>query len=216
MARDFAAEISSAEAQLQATLQHMKEVQHEFVAAATEFLASWYWSETESTVKRDPELSRRLGVAKLSQLKAEVKGLQDNAAMIAAEFLDQDDLWWHRHRGEHMYYYYHGNRPPDILDKPLRLAAGRLAPILETYGYLKPTISNQQTSVWREWDRSGNYHPAGARPYYPYGLGWPKPMAEMVKQYSELQQQGQTQESELKRLENEKDQNEVQDLWDKA
>lgn len=127
-------------------------------------------------------------------------------------FLKEENLWWHIKQGEQIYYYY-GNRPPTSLDKAIRLVAGKLAPILENYGYLiaKPNSYD----LWREWDSSGNTHPINARPIYPFSLDWSEEMKALIKQYGELVISAQKSTRNIEQIKNEKGQNQAQDLWNK-
>src|SRR5689334_18971347 len=150
MSRDFESEIQAAEAVLQVTVDQLEQIAQEFITATAEFFRSWYWEEAQDQVKRKPDLTKKLGVEQLSKMKAEVKALQDDAPNIASEFLNEDSPWWHRTRKEHMYYGFNGNRPPDMLDTPLRLALGKLAPILEKYGYISAQGDPLTRISWRE------------------------------------------------------------------
>lgn len=213
MTHNFEEEIKAAEECLEAIFEQMERMRQDFVTATVELVKPWYWSQTESLVKRKAEVTKKLGLEKLSHLKADVKVLQKDMASIVAEFLQDERLWWHRTQGDQSYYY-HGNRPPDGLDKAVRLVAGRLAPILEEYGYLSTSLQDHE--VWREWDQSGNYHPPDARPYYPYGFDWSEQMKALINQYEELYRKALDQAREIEGLKQEKAQSEAEDLWRKA
>ncbi len=213
MARNIEEEIQAAERRLEATLTQMERIQQDFVAASVDLIKAWYWTQTESVVKREAEVTKKLGVERLSELKADVRALQEDTGKIVTEFLQDESLWWHRKQGEQSYFY-HGNRPPDGLDKAVRLSAGRLASVLEQYGYLPADL--QDHGVWREWDQSGNYHPSNARPYYPHGFDWSEQMRALIKDYEELHREAPRQAREIERLKQEKAQNEAEDLWKKA
>lgn len=146
--RNFSTEIEAAEKELEAIKSQLKGIRQQFLLAATEHLRQWYMQQTESFVKRNYELTKKLEGAKLSQLKADLTKLKDDTPNVVSEYLDVDELWWPAkeiEQGE-------GIHPPN-LGNPVRLAAGRLAPILEKYGYL----SSEGSEVWREWDSTGNY-----------------------------------------------------------
>jgi hypothetical protein len=212
MTRNFDEEIQAAERGFETILSQMDRVQQDFLAAAIQFVKSWFWEHTELIVKQKPEVTKQLGI-RLSQLKADVKKLQENAATIVAEYFQDGDLWWHQNQAKQSYNYY-GRRPPEHLDKALRLCLGRLASVFEGYGYL--STEPQDHGRWREWDKSGNYQPADAKPYYPFNLDWTEQMQVLVKKYGELHGKGIQQAMEIKRLKDEKAESEAKDLWDKA
>jgi hypothetical protein len=213
MSRNFDAEIEEATRVLESIKSEMESVVQQFKSATAEFAAAWYWQETERVVKDKAEMSKELGVEKLSQLKAGVKALEQDAAKIVSEFLDVDSLWWHRTREDRQRYDLYGYRTTKGVDYAVRLALGRLAPILEKFGYLP---ASGDRDAWREWDSSGNYHPPKARPYYPYGLDWTERMKSLLTQYTELCKKALTAETQLAKVKGDKRRTEAEDLWKKA
>ena len=164
-------------------------------------------------MKHKPELTKELDSQELSKLKAEVKALQEDTPNIVTAFLQDENLWWHRKQCEQSYSF-SGNRPPNGLDRSIRLVAGKLASILEKYGYL--TTKFQNPDAWREWDQSGNSHPPGARHYYPSGIDWTERMRTLTKQYEDIHRESVCRASEIERLKEDKEKNEAEDLWNKA
>ena len=213
MTQNFDVEIAAAEARLNGLTSRMEQIRQSFMSTTVEFVRPLFWEQTESLVKREAELTKKLGVEKLAQLKSEVKALQDNTESIAAQFLNEDRLWWHLKPSEQMYSYY-GNRPPDGLDKAVRLIAGRVAPILEKYGYLSANLSEH--GIWREWDASGNHHLPNSRPCYPYGLDWSDTMKALIQEYQRLHQDATRQANDVAKLKKAKEQSEAEDLWKRA
>ncbi len=209
MGINYQEEIRKTEKNLRDTLSRMKEIHSEFMAEATEFIRRWYMQITEQRVKTETELTKKLGVQKLSQLKADLIALQKKTPDIMKEFLEHDTIWWHRTQA--------GKAIPhftEIMEKSLRLIAGRLAPILEKYGYI--TTNPQDPSYWREWDEFGIMHPPNARHYYPHHLDWSEKMQDLIREYDELMRDGVDFAVELKRLKETQSRFEAEDLWNKA
>lgn len=213
MARNFEAEIETAESQLEANIKRMEQIKQEFLSTTIEFIKTWYWEQTEFMVKHKPKFTKELDTQELSELKEEVKALQEDTPNIVTEFLQDESLWWHRKHSDQCYFFSE-NRPPNGLDRAVRLIAGKLASILEKYGYL--TTKFQDDEVWREWDQSGNYHPPGARPYYPYGQDWPERMRTLTKQYEDIHREAVYRASEIEKLKEDKEKSEAEDIWNKA
>jgi hypothetical protein len=215
--KDYDAEISALQEKKGVLLVNMETLAVTFRNAAVPFLASFYEGQAKEIVTRKTEITTSLGKERIATLKQAVNDLQQNAQAIVNEVLASDDLWFHKSNPDNMSHepsYYFGHRPPEILDKGVRLAAGRLAPILEECGYL-PT-SNSDHGVWREWDRSGNHHPHNARPCYPTFLDWPASMKDAIVPYAELVKECRNISQRVALLQREKQQKQAEDLWDSA
>jgi hypothetical protein len=189
----------------------MEALSGKFCEATVGFLTPWYEAQARNEVKRNAEVTGKLGRDQLAVLKQKVRDLQENVSSVVADLLGKDSLWWHKSHGEQRYSYY-GNRPPDAIDKAVRLSAGRLAPILEEFGYL--TTDSTDHSVWREWDRTGNRHPHNARHYYPYGMEWSPQMRDIMAEYDKAHSRCLRIVEEIAHLEKQKREKQAEDLWD--
>jgi hypothetical protein len=205
--RDFGAEIEAAEKELEAIKSELRGIRQQFLLATTEFVRQWYRQQVEDFVKRNHDLTKKLAGERLSELKADLVKLENDTSTAISEHLDVDELWWQAKEVEQGY----GAWAPN-LDKPVRLAAGRLAIVLEKYGYL----ASQGSEVWREWDKNGDYHPPGARPYYPYSLDWSQSMRDSMKGYRELCSKAFRVTQTIRQLKQEKASSEAEELWRKA
>ena len=205
--RNFRAEIEAAEKELEAIKSELKGIRQHFLLATTEFVRQWYRQQAETFVKCNHELTKKLEGEKLPQLKADLSKLENDTPTAVSEYLDVDELWWQAKEGEQRY----GTLEAD-LSKAVRLAAGRLAPVLEKYGYL----SSEGSEVWREWDKTGSYHPPDAKPYYTYGLEWSQGMKDTMKSYAELRVKAVNVAQTIRQLKQEKGSSEAEELWRKA
>ncbi|HAO19039.1 MAG: hypothetical protein BWK80_10655 [Desulfobacteraceae bacterium IS3] len=206
---NYQEEIRKNEKHLRDTISRMKEIHLDFIAETTNFMRRWYMKVTEQKVKTETDLTKKLGVQKLSQLKNDLNLLQQKTPDIIREFADTEDLWWHRKQPEAIIPNF-----SESMEIALRLIAGKLAPVLEKFGYI--TTNPQDPSFWREWDKFGINHPPNARPYYPHHLDWSEKMQELIREYDELMKDGVEYAVELKRLKETQSRMEAEDLWNKA
>ena len=191
----------------------MERIKQAFVESTGAFLRQWYLREAESQIKGAPEKTKNLGSTKLGELKAEVKQIHDDTDTTVTQIFSESRLWWHLQQVDQHYTWF-GNRAPELLDKAIRLAAGRLASPLEKHGYLSKDY--QERGVWREWDSSGNRHEPNARPYYPFNLDWSPDMRQWVDKYHQIHSLATKDTVELDKVKQEKAEAEAKGLWDKA
>jgi len=213
---DFDSEISELQKQEQALMVRMESAAASFRESVTSFLVSFYEERTKQEVTLQTDLTGRLGKAKLSELKQELSNLQESASTIVEELIGPDSLWWHKSdevkSREHVYYSHVGNSPPEVLNKPVRQAAGKLAPLLEKYGYL-PTSGER---MWRERDRNTSYTPTSARPCYPNFLEWSPQMKARITDYDKLLNEARSLSHRVSSLQRKKREKQATDLWDSA
>ncbi len=186
----FQEQIEATERALAEVVHRQEELRREFIPAAGKFAAVWWANQATCEVERTHSVTEKLSDEQLKQLKAEVQALIAGAEQHVEEFFADATAWWHLQpelvvelkpaAAEYSYSAY-GNRHPDRIEKPLRLVLGKLGPVLEKYGYL---VDSHRGPAWREWDASGNYHPPGARPRYPFSLEWPKELTDLVARYA--------------------------------
>jgi hypothetical protein len=219
MARDFDKDIEGLQITLAAAKREMAAIADRFVHRAAEFLRGWYVAESANQVKNASEITFTIAKEDLAKLKREVESLADNALDVVRTEFNKASVWWHIDElaGEskdtsglsNPYATYAAHQLPNILEKPLRYAMGRLAPLLEARGYLRAPDRSSQL-LWRQ---HGTY-PSGV-PYYPYPLvAPPEPLYVIVKSYTEALQRAKAIISQLDALKREKAQSQAKDLWD--
>jgi len=219
MSRDFQEEINQAEAQIQSVLTQMEQLKQEFIAAAVEFFRPWHWERTEAIAKTAPEQTKKLGVEKLKELKAEVRELQDATESTVANILNDNDLWWHIKRN-HLRVEQYTDKLPDKIEVALRYIGGRLAPILQKYGYISDRYGGSGTG--RAWN--GLYQESGVNlsgvdyklPFYPDKWVLSSQMKTPIMRYFVFQEQAKKHEENLGKLRREKAESEAESLWNDA
>lgn len=215
MSQNFDREIALLEEEQQRVLAHMERVKQDFLDEAATFLSEWYWQQTETQVTRNHDVTQKIGIDKLRELKQEVKALQSKAGEIINEYLNDDRLWWHIHKeGDPSVYIYAGRHVPDNIATAMRLAAGKLGPVLVQYYYLPADPYHNE--AWIEWDSTGNRKKSNGRPYYPYGLMFPISIEDLGKKYKELLKSLYDNAQALKNAEAERDIDLAKSLWNKA
>lgn len=160
----------------------MNETSAQFEAAAVEFVAQWYFTQAKAEFEKEGHRSASLPPDKLVELKAEVASIQASAPDIVKGVFNGEAVWFHLSASFAMPGLFWGDPYPSIIEKHLRYALGRLATVLEKYGYLgqnKPLSRSKY--LWRE---------AGAgdddRPYYPDAIDLTPSLSSMITRYSEL------------------------------
>jgi hypothetical protein len=181
-----------------------------FVEDATATVLDWYPRKAEEVALEKHEVTSRLGTESVAELRRKVEELRRGEDDVR-QLLADDKLWLHRkNRGQ--VYHFTGNAAPKILDAAVRLAAGRLAGVLEEYGYLP--ADHQDASAWREWDPTGSRHAANARPYYTGFFQWSAKMKAAIEAYKELLLKTEMARAELARLTAEKAREDAKRVWD--
>jgi hypothetical protein len=209
MSHHYDEEIQSAEKQLESAVSRMKDIQKTFMSDAVSYIKSWFLEMTKQKVTGASKLTKQLGMEKLSKMKAEVNHLQDQTPDIINDLINDVNIWWHLKPDDQSVSVF-----KESISKSLRLAAGKLALILEKYGYI--TTDPSEPGYWREWDEFGINRPTNPRPYYPYPLDWTPKMRSVIDEYEELARDAIHFRDELKKLKSEKTQYEVNSLWDNA
>jgi hypothetical protein len=130
------AEIDLYEKELGEIVGKMDKTSQHFVAATIVCLKRWYLETAKSYVQQQYDLTHRLGLDKIQELKAKVTQLASVAARDAQHLLCDENLWWHKSRGGGWQDHY-TKGPPDGLSMAVWALRERLTPILESYGYIK-------------------------------------------------------------------------------
>lgn len=215
MVENFDNLIKQKQAELESLKPQMEEIRRQFTLDSAKFVSEWYKKTTEIYIERDADKTINLGKEKLGKMKAKVLKLVESAEAIIDEIFSNQKLWWHLVEDDNFFYSYYGNRAPDILDKPIRLALGKLGVILEEFGYVKTkSTGSREHDVWSEWDPSGNYHLSDGRPYYPYSVDWSETMQNTIMRYNELHGQAKRIRQEIDNLRREKKKHQAKNLWD--
>lgn len=92
---------------------------------------------------------------------------------------------------------------------------GRLAPVLEKFGYIKiRTKGSKEHPVWCEWDFPDDRMTIEGRACYPYGVEWSDSMMDSIKKYNDLHQQAKKIVERIETLKKDMMREQVESLWD--
>jgi hypothetical protein len=201
MAKNFDGEIAAANQRLKQLNESLVLIRREFLSNAATFLKSYFDKEARDQVMKNPDMTNSLGDERLKQFKDEVRELQKDVANICAKLVNADEHWWD---GQEIIsrFEVRSDGKTYVLDKPMRLAAGQLGPILERYGYA-------DGRSWRE-------HSPGASEGKPCSpdFVWPVALKEIAKKYRNTINDAKLQIEELSRLDKEKRSCEAGERWD--
>lgn len=214
---DYEEEIRRREEQITRVEPRMNEVRKRFISHFATHLRSLYGQLARSQVECKSDLTLSLDDARLAKMKQDVLALVDSAETIAAEYLDKDALWWIP-TGEHGEFHSVSNqsKAAKTLEESMRLAVGRLGPILESYGYVStnPQADRNKIDVWCEWDSSGNHYKPGGRPRYPYALDWSEQIKQDLVEYTTVATEVEKLRSEIRQLRSDWDKTKAKSKWD--
>jgi hypothetical protein len=221
---EFDEKIGKAQINLESTLSEMKDLKESFILSAAEFLKPFWEEKAREIVKGEPEFLKELGNEKVSELRQEVKKLEVNTAKIVKSHLNAGKIWWHLDQsiGYRSTSYYDSfefvSDPPSEQDNALRLAAGELAKLFEKYGFFSQKHHHERTNMWRSLYKKGGKGvlPSNKLPFYPSIWSWTKKMASIMYKYENLREKVQAIQETIKELKKEKQENEADNLWDKA
>ena len=133
--RTFDAEIELYDGELRAIIEKMDKTSQRFIAATIQCLVKYYPLKARTCVQEQYELSNRLGLDRIRQLKQQVARLVQGLPADAQKLLCDGNLWWHKSRGggwqDHT-----TPGPPDGLSMAIWALEERVSPILESFGYV--------------------------------------------------------------------------------
>lgn len=134
-AKAFEAEITLHETELGEIIAKMDKTAQAFIALCIARLKAWYIEAAKLHVQEQYDLTNQLGPEKLTAMKRRVTQLSMMVPNEAKQVLGDPTLWWHRSRGGG--WLDQATGPPDGLRMAVDAVSERLAPILESYGYVK-------------------------------------------------------------------------------
>lgn len=213
MGSEYEKKLTRANQQLDGIKSEMEKVRHEFLSDSLPFIVEIWKRNAKQAVLAEQELTRKLGQGKLSELKDELEEMYKTAPEILTNTAGDKEHWWHLKPGE-KYYFVSNNRLSKELESALRYAAGHVASILETYGYLKRRDGG---SNWRPYDASGIHQLQNERCYLSHGLSnIPPRLVEHARKYAELLRTAESKKGGIEKIIQEEELRKTKKLWDEA
>lgn len=199
----FDAEIGLYEKELIEIIAKMEKTKQAFIAAAVACLKAWYHERARKYVQEKYDLTNKLGLARITQMKARIKQLIEATDADAIKLLGNDNLWWHRTRGGGWQDSYTPG-PPDGLQMAVDALSEKIIPILEAYGYIKRTPGKEKSDDAKPQSSS-----------LPQ-LEWTEPMTKCVDAYKEDLGRATFLDSKMQQARARKAKHNAGLLWDKA
>jgi hypothetical protein len=208
-------QIQKKEAEFMPLRQRMEELKMEFIKETIVFAAEWYRQTTKEYIAKYPDVTLKMSNEKIASMKNKISTLiQSNEKTISE--LNNPALWWHQKPNIHdsiEQYTQIADKYPEILDRAVRHALGRLGIILEEFNFSVTASGDTRTykEFWFDHPRGTN---ASLLPYYPHLLKWSENMQETIKKYNTLYLQANALFKELQELKDEKKKQQAMSRWD--
>jgi len=221
MTESFDIEIANKQTDLEALKSEMETIRQQFIKSTAFLIAQWYNETTTQHVSSNSGNTIKLGREKLSTMKAKIKELVDSADKIASDFLSEPSLWWHLtpkdvERYSLSPYEQRGCRYPEVIDKQIRRALGKLGVVFEEFGYGITTKGYPSATDFSVWNESHLHPYADPKPYYPYRFDWSNDMQNLMKKYNEVYKKALDVYSTINSLQLSKQTKQASDLWKSA
>jgi hypothetical protein len=207
--------ILNEETKLQPFISHMKEVKTEFIEETTKFASEWYSNTAKKYVTKYPEITLNMSEEKIAIMKNKINKLVKDSEKIVKDELDNPDLWWHQtpHLHDSIEQYTQiADKYPEILDKAIRQALGRLGTVLEEFRF-NVTISGNTGSYKEFWfEQLSNSDKT--IPFYPHLIEWTKEMQDIIRKYNGQFKQAIMIYNEIQKLKDQKKKQQAMARWE--
>ena len=184
----------------------MEDALQTFLDRIKEFAQGFVKDRVGATVTHKPEVAKSIGMDGLRELKAETQELTERVPDLVEQRVNRDELWTHRKLPEDIYnfelnrrYSFNGYSAPSEPNDAVRHALGPVRELLVKHGF-------------DEYDR----HDYSDRRKYGYYFEWPEDMKSALQGYAALHKEYIDVIKELRKVEREKDEFEVKNMWDEA
>ena len=207
---DLGNQISEYECQIVALGTKMENVKNKIVVEIETYLKETYIKDIEYQVKSKTDITKQLGVEKLSELKQELTQLLDRVSGLTKESFNKDSLWIHKNydikeKDEFGIMYNSKQNIKTNITKTIRELMGHGGRLIIKYGY--ENYSNN--TCWEKIQNSDI-------PKYSYSIMLNDGIEEVMKEYTALFEQLHDCHVKLLKAKKDKAQQEALDLWSQA
>lgn len=215
MSEDIDALIEKKEAELAPLILRMEESKIEFIKETVVFASDWFRAKVKEYVTKYPQVTLNMREEKIARMKAKVSELIKTNQKTVDE-LDNPALWWHQKPNLHDpfdQYTQLDDKYPEILDRAVRHALGRLGIILEEFRYNVTVSGNTGTyqEFWFDHSRGADGAPV---PFYPHLLTWTREMQQSIRKYNTQFTQAIAIFNDVQKLKDEKKKQQALSRWD--
>ncbi len=209
-------QIEQVEAELFPLREHMEELKFKFINQTVIFAKEWNKKTIKDYISKYPEVTLSMNEAKIARMKNQVTELVQDTERNVRDSLDKPTLWWHQRPRLHdsiEQYLQVADKYPEILDRAVRYALGRLGLILEEHGYNVSASGNRGSFLEFWFD-----HPFGPDsatvPYYPHLLKWSEEMEVTIQEYNTKYLEAIMLFEKVQNLKDKKKQQQAMNRWD--
>jgi hypothetical protein len=198
----------------------MQRLKLKFINDTGQFVAKWYEETAKKYVTKYPDVFLNLSPNHIGDLKTKVRHLIAHSIEITDKALSQPGIWWHEkpERQTAVSQYDQlgdqqvGNKYPEVIDAPVRIALGELGIILEEFGLNIRTAVNHGSRDQEYWFQKSEEK--SISPYFPHMFEWSKQMQETLQEYNCLYKKALLKLQEIQRIKDEIKRKMIIDLWD--
>jgi hypothetical protein len=200
----------------------MQNIKLQFINVTSDFAAKWFEETARQYVIKYSNVCLSLSTQSFGDLKAKVRKLVVESKQISEKVFSQPGIWRHDKPELHAAVSQYdqlgnqqvGNKYPEIIDSPVRIALGELGIVLEEFGFnIRTTVTHgsQNQEYWfQKTEEKIN------TPYFPLMLEWSKSMQDTVQEYNVLYKQALSKMQEIQRIKDEIKRRKIIELWDGA
>ena len=207
--------ILNMETKLQPFISHLEEVKTQFIKETTKFASEWYSNTTKEYVTRYPEITLNMSEEKIITMKNKINKLVKDVEKIVKDELDNPDLWWHQtlHLHDSIEQYTQiTDKYPEILDKAIRQALGRLGTVLEEFRFNVNASGN--TGSYKEFWFDHTSNGDKTIPFYPHLIKWTQEMQDTIRKYNDQFKQAIMMYNEIQKLKDQKKKQQAMARWE--
>ena len=198
----------------------MQVIKSHFVDVTSAFASEWYKDTARQYLTKYSDVSMNLSTDRFSDLKLKVNHLVAESKKISERALSQPGIWWHEKPELHSAVSQYdqlgnqqvGNKYPEVIDGPIRVALGELGNLLEEFGFNVRTAATYGSRSQEYWFQKSEQKIIS--PYFPHMLEWSKPMQETLQEYNHLYKQALLKLQDIQTIKDELKRRKIMDLWD--
>jgi len=194
---------------------NMEKFKIEFIKVTLDFVSEWYKKTAKEYVAKYPEITLGMSEETISKMKGKITELVGNSKKIVKDELENSELWWHQKPHLHdsiAQYKQIADKYPEILDRAVRRALGRLGIILEEFRF--NVNASGRTGSFQEYWFEHLLNTNNVAPFYPHLLKWTEEMQDSVRKYNDQFTQAINLYNEIQKLKEQHKKQQALSRWD--
>jgi len=212
--------LATKESELASLCCAMQEIKLQFVNVTSHFASQWYKDTARQYITKYLDVSINLATDRFDDLKIKVNHLLTESEKTSEKALSQPGIWWHEKpelnvavsQYDQLGNQQVGNKYPEVIDGPIRVALGKLGYLLEEFGFNVKTSAAHGPHGHEYWFQKSEEKMVS--PYFPHMLEWSKPMQETLQEYNRLYKQALLKLQDIQTIKDEVKKRKIMDFWD--